>query len=78
MSAWLLSLLLLVGPPAPVVQPGATEDIVEQRLGKPDRVARLVLYRRSIVQWSYDSPARIVEFDAPFGERLKVVRVIAR
>jgi hypothetical protein len=46
---------------------------VKEVLGKPTQVARQVLYRRYLEQWTYDSPVRLcVVFDCVKGQDLSL------
>jgi hypothetical protein len=62
-------------PEAPAgVRVGMTADQVRQLLGPPRRVARQILYRRYLEQWSYDAPApRTIIFEYVVGQEPKVI-----
>lgn len=70
---------VIVGPglagDAPVMIPaGSTQADVEKLLGKPLRISRQVLLRRTLEQWHYEQPVPLwVEFDCVKGQPPKFV-----
>jgi hypothetical protein len=66
--------------PAPLkpaqVRPGMTAAEVVEGLGQPQRIARQVLFRRFLEQWSYDTPpGLVIEFDCLKGQDSRVLTV---
>jgi hypothetical protein len=56
-------------PPPTLVQKGTSASDVRQRLGRPMRIDRQILYRRHIEQWVYENPHPIcVQFSCVRGE----------
>ncbi len=53
-----------------------TAEEVEAALGNPDRVARQILFRRYLEQWTYSKWATIVELNCLPGEPPRVVNII--
>jgi hypothetical protein len=65
------------GNPAPV-RPGMTQAEVIASLGQPQQIARQVLFRRYLEQWTYAAPSRVViEFDCLKGQDPRVLTVHA-
>lgn len=52
-----------------------TADEVRNRLGKPDRVARQILFRRHLEQWIYDDLNVRIEFNCLPAEEPRVINV---
>jgi hypothetical protein len=57
------------------VRPGMTGMEVQNLLGKPDRVARQILYRRYLEQWTYERPSLLIEFHGSKGQEVYVQTV---
>jgi hypothetical protein len=57
------------------VRRGMSVNEVKQVLGNPQRVTRVVLFRRYLEQWHYDERAGYVEFACPRGEETYVLSV---
>ncbi len=53
-----------------------TAGDVQRRLGKPDRVARQILFRRHLEQWIYDDLGVRFEFNCLPGEEPKILNVL--
>jgi hypothetical protein len=69
------------GPPTPAkgvqqVRAGMTPNAVRDLMGPPTRVARQILYRRYLEQWSYGHPNRVwIEFNCVKGQEPTVLTV---
>jgi hypothetical protein len=64
-------------PPSTIAQKGMTLADVQQRLGRPGRIDRQILYRRHIEQWVYENPHPIlVQFSCVRGEEPVVTAVL--
>jgi hypothetical protein len=50
-------------------------DEVKRRLGPPRRVARQILFRRHLEQWTYGTPPVCIELDCVRGQEMQVVSV---
>jgi hypothetical protein len=50
-------------------------DEVKRRLGPPSRVARQILFRRHLEQWTYATPPICIELDCVRGQEMQVVSV---
>jgi hypothetical protein len=60
------------------IRPGMTASEVIESLGQPQRVARQILFRRYLEQWTYDAPAGLVlELDCLRGQDPRVLTVHA-
>lgn len=74
-----LAALILLAASAPLarseapVRRGASMAEVREQFGRPEQVARVILFRRHIEQWQY-AGGRVVEFDCVRGEDPAVVR----
>lgn len=54
---------------------GMTAQAVQQLLDRPQRVARQILYRRYLEQWTYEATGVLVEFDCILGQEPRVQSV---
>jgi hypothetical protein len=69
------------GPVDPVqalrqVRAGMTPKEVRNLVGRPARIARQILYRRYLEQWSYDNPRLVwIEFNCVKGQEPYVLAV---
>jgi hypothetical protein len=52
-----------------------TADEVLKLIGKPDRIARQILFRRHLEQWIYEDLAARIEFNCLPGEEPRVQSV---
>jgi hypothetical protein len=60
----------------PHVKQGMSAGEVRDRLGAPKKVARQILFRRHLEQWTYDAPIPVrVELDGVRGQEPRVVSV---
>src|SRR5262245_58660903 len=60
----LVQLPIAAAEPAPSVRQGMTSEEVRAALGKPQRVARQILYGRYQEMWTYEQPSLVrVEFN---------------
>lgn len=58
------------------VRRGMSPAEVRELLGPPNRIARQILYRRYLEQWTYDAlPSSWIEFDCPRGQEPHVLTV---
>jgi len=57
------------------VRRGMSATEVKQLIGVPQRITRVVLFRRHLEQWHYDDRAGYIEFACPRGEENHVVGV---
>ena len=57
------------------IKPGMTGTEVRNRLQAPKRVARQILYRRYLEQWTYERPSRLVVLQGSKGQELHVLTV---
>ncbi len=58
------------------LQRGLSFDAVRDLLGPPHRVARQVLFHRSLEQWVYGPPYDFrLEFDCPRGQKAQLLSV---
>ena len=58
------------------VQKGMSPDRVQKLLGRPKKIARQILFRRHLEQWTYDPPTAMrIEFDCIRGQEAHVVSV---
>lgn len=57
------------------VKKDMTADAVLKLAGKPDRIARQILFRRHLEQWVYDDLGLRVEFNCVLGEEPRVQSV---
>lgn len=75
-----LALLLAAAVPLAQSQPalprGTTAEEVRRTLGPPERVSRLIFFRRHIEQWHYADPPRLVELNFRRGEEPEVIRIV--
>jgi hypothetical protein len=69
------------GPPDPAkgvreVRAGMTPKVVRNLMGRPPRIARQILYRRFLEQWSYDTPNPVwIDFNCVKGQEPIVLAV---
>jgi hypothetical protein len=54
---------------------GMDETQLIRALGRPKKIARQILFRRHIEQWSYDSPRVQVELECLRGQSARVTSV---
>jgi hypothetical protein len=60
------------------IRPGMTAAEVRASLGQPHRIARQILFRRYLEQWTFEGPTRMVlEFDCLKGQEPRVLTVHA-
>src|SRR5262249_47747457 len=60
----------------PDVKPGMSAGEVRDRIGSPKKVARQILFRRHLEQWTYDTPIPVrLELDGVRGQEPRVVSV---
>jgi hypothetical protein len=77
----LLAAVLGGDPPGPLavlvrLRPGTPAAEAVQLLGKPQRVARQVLYRRCVEQWIYETPVALrIEVDCVHGRPSQILTV---
>jgi hypothetical protein len=76
----LLSTLLAGADERPVVQKkqakvGMSEADILDALGRPPKIARQILFRRHIEQWTYDNPPIRVELDCVRGQPARATSV---
>jgi hypothetical protein len=58
------------------IRKGMTADEVRVRLGPPTKVARQILFRRHLEQWTYDAPIGLrIELDCVRGQNAQVASV---
>lgn len=63
-----------VAMPDPAVGMSAAE--VRKLLGPPKRIARQILYRRYLEQWTFDAPIpRVIELECVKGQDPRVVTI---
>jgi hypothetical protein len=54
---------------------GMTAAETRHLLGPPKRIARLILYRRHLEQWSYEEPPLRIELSCVRGQEVRIVSV---
>jgi hypothetical protein len=57
------------------IQKDMTADDVQRSLGKPDRIGRVILFRRHLEQWAFDDLDVRIEFNCLPGEEPRVLHV---
>jgi hypothetical protein len=63
-------------PLATEVRPGMSQEDVVKHFGRPQRVARILLYGRYVEQWVYDPPRAVrIEFDCIRGRPPQILTV---
>jgi hypothetical protein len=72
----LVQLPIAAAEPAPPVRQGMTPEEVRAALGKPQRIARQILYGRYQEMWTYEQPSLVrVEFNCLRGQPPHVINV---
>jgi hypothetical protein len=57
------------------IQKDMTADDVRKSLGKPDRIGRVILFRRHLEQWAFDDLNVRIEFNCFPGAEPRVLNV---